>query len=197
MHTNETSDVQDSLSADGSLPVQDYLQSQIRTIPNWPHEGILFRDITTLFENPEAWRKTVDVLVKRYEQKEFDRIGALDARGFLMGSTLSYLMNKPLILFRKKGKLPGITLSVEYDLEYGKATLEMHDDSVKAGEKVLLVDDLIATGGTLLAADELLRKAGASTLEAAAIINLPDLKGADRLNQAGIATYSLCQFEGE
>ncbi|WP_067522303.1 adenine phosphoribosyltransferase [Endozoicomonas ascidiicola] len=191
MHTNETSDVQ------GSLSVQDYLQSQIRTIPNWPHEGILFRDITTLFENPEAWRKTVDVLVKRYEQKEFDRIGALDARGFLMGSTLSYLMNKPLILFRKKGKLPGSTLSVEYDLEYGKATLEMHEDSVKAGEKVLLVDDLIATGGTLLAADELLRKAGASTLEAAAIINLPDLKGADRLNQAGIATYSLCQFEGE
>ena len=176
---------------------QDYLCSQIRTIPDWPQEGILFRDITTLFENPEAWKKTVDTMVKHYEGKPFDRIGALDARGFLLGSTLSYLMGKPLILFRKKGKLPSKTLSTEYDLEYGKATLEMHEDSVKAGEKIVLVDDLIATGGTLLAADQLLKMAGASTLEAACIINLPELKGADRLNAAGIVTYSLCSFDGE
>ncbi len=185
MHTNE------------SLSVQEYLQSQIRTIPDWPHEGILFRDITTLFENPEAWRKTVDVMVKRYENQTFDRIGALDARGFLLGSTLAYILNKPLVLFRKKGKLPGKTISVEYDLEYGKAVLEMHEDTMNAGEKILLMDDLIATGGTLLAADQLIRKAGASTLEAAAIINLPDLKGADKLNAAGIPTYTLCDFEGE
>ncbi len=185
MHTNECSSV------------QEYLRTQIRTIADWPHEGILFRDITTLFENPEAWRKAVDVMVQRYENQTFDRIGALDARGFLLGSTLSYIMNKPLALFRKKGKLPGKTLSVEYDLEYGKAVLEMHEDTIKAGEKILLVDDLIATGGTLLAGDQLIRQAGASTLEAAAIINLPDLKGADRLNAAGIPTYALCNFAGE
>lgn len=176
--------------------VREYLQSQIRTIPNWPHEGILFRDVTTLFENPEAWRKTVDALVQRYKTSPFDRIGALDARGFLLGSTLAYLLNKPLILFRKKGKLPGKTLSVEYNLEYGTAVLEMHENTVRPQELVLLVDDLIATGGTLLAADQLIRQAGASTLEAAAIINLPDLNGADMLNAAGIPTYTLCSFEG-
>ncbi len=182
---------------DEGSSVEEYLRSQIRTIADWPRQGIQFRDITTLLENPQAWKKTADVLAQRYSKMEFDRIGALDARGFLIGSTLSYLLDKPLVLFRKKGKLPAKTLCVAYDLEYGQAELEMHADSVSPGDKVLLVDDLIATGGTLLAADQLIRKAGASTLEAAAIINLPDLKGADRLNATGIATFSLCSFAGE
>ena len=186
------------LTLTGESPsMEEYLRAQIRTIPNWPHQGIQFRDITTLFANPQAWKKTVDVLAGRYSKMTFDRIGALDARGFLIGSTLSYILEKPLVLFRKKGKLPGQTLCVDYDLEYGQAGLEMHVDSVRPGDKVLLVDDLIATGGTLLAADQLIRQAGASTLEAAAIINLPDLKGADRLNAAGIATFALCSFAGE
>lgn len=184
MHTVETSST------------QAFIVSNIRTVKNWPHKGILFRDITTLFENSEAWRATIDTLAARYKDTEFDRIGALDARGFLIGSTLAYILNKPLALFRKKGKLPSHTLCVEYNLEYGSASLEMHSDTVKAGDKVLLIDDLIATGGTLLAADQLLRQAGASTIEAAAIINLPDLKGAERLHAAGIPTYSICDFEG-
>lgn len=179
------------------LPALEYLQSQIRTIPDWPEPGVLFRDITTLFENPKAWRLTIDTLVERYQNKDVDRIGALDARGFLIGSTLAYTLNKPLVLFRKKGKLPGTTLSQEYQLEYGTATLEVHDDTIKPGDRILLVDDLIATGGTLLAAHHLISQAGAATMEAAAIINLPDLKGSEKLNQAGISTFTLCSFAGD
>lgn len=177
--------------------INEYLKSQIRTVPDWPKPGIMFRDITTLFENPKAWRMTLDSLVHRYMEQDIDRIGALDARGFLMGSALAYSLNLPLVLFRKKGKLPFETISQEYDLEYGTATLEVHSDTIKPGDKILLVDDLIATGGTLMAAHQLIKKAGASTVEAAAIIDLPDLKGAEKLNAAGIPTYCLCQFEGE
>ena len=182
---------------ENSFTGKSFLQSQIRTIADWPKPGIMFRDVTTLFENPKAWRITVDTLVQRYIDQDIDRIGALDARGFLMGSALSYAMNKPLILFRKKGKLPSKTLSQEYDLEYGSATLEVHADTMKKGDRILLVDDLIATGGTLLAADKLVRQAGAVTVEAAAIIDLPSLKGSDLLKEAGIPTYTLCEFEGE
>ncbi len=176
---------------------QDYLQSQIRTVANWPKPGVMFRDVTTLFENPKAWRLTMDSFIHRYIDSDIDRIGALDARGFLIGSTLAYALNKPMILFRKKGKLPHKTLSQKYDLEYGTATLEMHEDTIKAGDKVLLVDDLIATGGTLLAAHQLVEKAGGTTIEAAAIIDLPDLDGSRRLRDAGIKTFTLCAFEGE
>ena len=180
-----------------SASLQNYLYTQIRSVPDWPQQGIIFRDITTLLANPEAWHKVVDALTERYREKAFDRIGALDARGFLLGSALAYTLKKPLIIFRKQGKLPSKTISVEYKLEYGTSVLEMHDDAVKPGETVLLVDDLIATGGTLLAADQLIRMAGAITLEAAAIINLPDLKGAEKLNTAGINTHALCNFAGE
>ena len=185
------------MSIDNSFTGKSFLQSQIRTIADWPKPGIMFRDVTTLFENPKAWRITVDTLVQRYIDQDIDRIGALDARGFLMGSALSYALNKPLVLFRKKGKLPAKTLSQEYDLEYGSATLEVHADTMKPGDRILLVDDLIATGGTLLAADQLVRQSGATTVEAAAIIDLPDLKGSEKLNKAGIQTYTLCEFEGE
>ncbi len=185
------------MSIENSFIGKSFLQSQIRTVADWPKPGIMFRDVTTLFENPKAWRITVDALVQRYMDQGIDRIGALDARGFLIGSALSYAMNKPLVLFRKKGKLPYKTLSQEYDLEYGSATLEVHADTMNKGDRILLVDDLIATGGTLLAADQLIRQAGAVTVEAAAIIDLPDLKGSEILNKAGIPTYTLCEFDGD
>ena len=174
-----------------------YLKSQIRTVPDWPKPGIQFRDVTTIFENPKAWRAVMDSLVHRYMSVEFDRIGALDARGFLMGSVLSYTLNKPLILFRKKGKLPHSTVAQDYELEYGTATLEVHADTIQKGDKVILVDDLIATGGTLLAASQLVKQLGGQTLEAASIMDLPDLGGSKKLQEAGIPVFSLCEFEGE
>lgn len=174
-----------------------YLKAQIRTVSDWPKPGIQFRDVTTLFENPKAWRSVMDSLIHRYMDVEFDRIGALDARGFLIGSALSYALNKPLILFRKKGKLPYNTVAQDYELEYGKATLEVHADTIKKGDKVILVDDLIATGGTLLAAGQLVRQLGGQILEAAAIMDLPDLGGSKILNETGIPVFSLCEFEGE
>ena len=174
-----------------------YLKSQIRTIPDWPKPGIMFRDITTIFENPKAWRGVMDSFIHRYMELDFSHIGAMDARGFLIGSTLSYALNKPLILFRKKGKLPAKTVGVEYDLEYGTATLEVHADNLGKGDRVLLVDDLIATGGTLLAAVQLIEQLGAKPIEAAAIMDLPDLGGSRRLQNAGVPTFSLCAFEGE
>ena len=177
--------------------INEYLKTHIRTVPDWPKPGVMFRDVSTLFENPKAWRKTLDSLVHRYMEYDIDRIGTLDARGFLIGSALAYSLNLPLVMFRKKGKLPFDTLSQEYDLEYGTATLEVHSDTIKPADKILLVDDLIATGGTLLAAHQLIQKAGATTVEAAAIIDLPDLKGAEKLKAAGITTFCLCQFEGE
>ena len=174
-----------------------FLKSQIRTVPDWPKPGIQFRDVTTIFENPKAWRGVMDSFIHRYMEQDFSHIGALDARGFLIGSSLAYALNKPLILFRKKGKLPAKTLGVEYDLEYGTATLEVHDDTLQSGDRVLLVDDLIATGGTLLAAVELIERMGAKPIEAAAIMDLPDLGGSRRLQKAGIPTFTLCAFEGE
>ena len=174
-----------------------YLKSQIRTIPDWPKQGIQFRDVTTIFENPKAWRGVVDSFIHRYMELDFSHIGAMDARGFLIGSTLSYALNKPLVLFRKKGKLPAKTIGVDYALEYSTATLEVHEDSLTEGDRVLLVDDLIATGGTLLAAVQLVEKLGAKVIEATAIMDLPDLGGSRSLQNAGVPTFSLCAFEGD
>ncbi|MGI9277462.1 MAG: adenine phosphoribosyltransferase [Endozoicomonas sp.] len=173
-----------------------YLKNQIRSIPDWPEPGIVFRDVTTIFEKPKAWRSVVDSFIHRYMEMDFSHIGAMDARGFLLGSTLAYSLNRPLVLFRKKGKLPAATIGQEYELEYGTATLEVHSDSLKEGDRVLLVDDLIATGGTLLAAHQLITRLGAKTIEAAAIMDLPDLGGSRKLQDAGIPTFSLCAFEG-
>ena len=173
-----------------------YLKSQIRTVPDWPKQGVMFRDVSTIFENPKAWRGVVDSFIHRYMELDFSHIGALDARGFLIGSALSYALNKPLVLFRKKGKLPARTIGVVYALEYGSETLEVHADTLEEGDRVLLVDDLIATGGTLLAAVQLAEKLGAKVIEAAAIMDLPDLGGSRSLQDAGIPTFSLCAFEG-
>lgn len=169
----------------------------IRTIPDYPKKGILFRDITTLLNNPEGFKTAIDQLVEHYQRQEIDRIATIDSRGFVVGAPLAYLLDAGLVLIRKKGKLPGAVIRENYDLEYGSNTLEIHTDAILPGERVLLVDDLIATGGTAEAAIKLIRRCGGNVLESAFIIGLPGLKGIERLSAIGCPSYVLCQFEGD
>ncbi len=171
------------------------IKSLIRPVPDFPKPGVIFRDITPLFQSPRALRMVADSFIQRYVEAEFTHVGAMDARGFLIGSILAYSLNKPLILFRKQGKLPAEVLAEGYQTEYGEAFLEVHADSLCEGDSVLLFDDLIATGGTLLAAAKLVRRMGASIFEAAAIIDLPELGGSQRLQDIGIPTFCLTAFE--
>ena len=170
------------------------IKSLIRPVPGFPKEGVTFRDITPLFQSPKALRMVADSLIQRYIDSPVTHIGAIDARGFLIASILAYELNWPLVLFRKAGKLPADTLSASYETEYGEATLQMHRDALSGGEQVLLLDDLIATGGTFLAAASLVRQSGADVYEAAAIIDLPDLGGSRQMQDTGIPTYTLCAF---
>ena len=170
------------------------LKTLIRPVVDFPKPGVVFRDITPLFQSPRALRMVVDSLIQRYIEADFSHIGAMDARGFLLGSIVAYELNKPLVLFRKLGKLPADVISQGYQTEYGEAFLEIHADSLCEGDKVLIIDDLIATGGTLLAAAQLVRRLGASVHEAAAIIDLPELGGSRKLQDIGIPTYSLTAF---
>ncbi|TBR38576.1 adenine phosphoribosyltransferase [Marinomonas agarivorans] len=174
-----------------------YIKSLIKTVENWPKEGISFRDITPIFSDPKGLRIAVDAYIHRYINANITHIACIDARGFLIAAILAYELQKPLILIRKKGKLPGATISEKYSLEYGEAELEIQQGSVKKGDTVLLFDDLIATGGTLFAAINLLKKQGAEINEVAAIIDLPDLKGSKRITEANIPVYSLCSYDGE
>ncbi len=171
------------------------IKSLIRPVPDFPKPGVIFRDIAPLFQSPRALRMVADSFIQRYVEAEFTHVGAIDARGFLIGSIIAYSLNKPLILFRKQGKLPAEVLSEGYQTEYGEAFLEVHADSLCEGDSVLLFDDLIATGGTLLAAAKLVRRMGASLFEAAAIIDLPELGGSQRLQDIGIPTFCLTAFE--
>ncbi|RDE24294.1 adenine phosphoribosyltransferase [Motiliproteus coralliicola] len=171
-----------------------YIRSVIRAVPDWPEPGVMFRDIAPLFQDPKALHCVIDAFSQRYIDADISHIAALDARGFLLGSILSYKLNLPLILIRKKGKLPGDTLTEEYQLEYGSACVEVHTDACKEGDKVLLIDDLIATGGSLLAASTLLRKLGAEITEAAAIIDLPFLHGSSKIQEAGIPVHTLIAY---
>lgn len=170
------------------------IKTLIRPVTDFPKPGVVFRDITPLFQSPRALRMVIDSLIQRYVEADFSHIGAMDARGFLIGSILAYELNKPLVLFRKQGKLPADVISQGYQTEYGEAFLEAHADSLCEGDKLLIVDDLIATGGTLLAAVQLVKRMGASIHEAAAIIDLPELGGSRRLQDMGIPTYSLTAF---
>ena len=170
------------------------IKSLIRPVVDFPKPGVIFRDITPLFQSPRALRLVADTFAQRYVEAEFSHIGAMDARGFLIGSIIAYQLNKPLILFRKQGKLPADVLAEGYQTEYGEAFLEVHADSLCEGDSVLMFDDLIATGGTLIAAANLVRRMGASIFEAAAIIDLPELGGSQRLEDMGIATFCLTQF---
>ena len=170
------------------------IKTLIRPVKDFPKPGVIFRDITPLFQSPRALRMVADSFIQRYVEAEFSHIGAMDARGFLIGSIIAHQLNKPLILFRKQGKLPADVLSEGYQTEYGEAFLEVHADSLCEGDSVLIFDDLIATGGTLLAAANLVRRTGAQVFEAAAIIDLPELDGSRRLQAAGVPTFCLTEF---
>jgi adenine phosphoribosyltransferase len=172
--------------------VRDY----IRTIPDFPHEGIMFRDVTTLFADPRGFRMAIDQMLHPYAGMRIDKVVGLEARGFIMGGAIAHQLSVGFVPIRKKGKLPGKTLSQDYKLEYGEATMEIHDDAIKAGEKVLVVDDLLATGGTAEAGIILLKKLGAEIVSTSFIIDLPELGGRKRLEDMGMDVQVLCEFDG-
>ena len=173
------------------------LKETIRSISDWPIKGVIFRDLTTLMQNPEAFRESCDILYERYKDKNIDKIVGIDARGFVFGAVLAYKLGIGFIPVRKKGKLPAPVMEQEYELEYGTDIIEIHKDSLKNGTKVLLVDDLLATGGTALAAAALIEKLGGIISEMCFIVNLPDVGGSGKLIEKGYKFYALTEFEGE
>lgn len=181
-----------------ALNVHDYLRSHIRTVPDWPAPGVQFRDITPLLQDPRVFRVLVDAFVHRYMDPALrpDVVAGLDARGFILGSVVAYELGVGFVPIRKKGKLPFTTVEETYELEYGSATVELHTDAVKPGQRVLLIDDLIATGGTMMAGRKLLEKLGGSVIEGAAIVDLPELGGSDRLQASGLPLFTLVEFDG-
>ena len=175
------------------MQVRDY----IRTIPDFPKEGIMFRDVTTLFLDPRGFRMAIDQLLHPYAGIRFDKVAGLEARGFILGGAIAHQLSVGFVPIRKKGKLPGKTVEQSYQLEYGEATMELHDDSIQAGEKVLLIDDLLATGGTAEAGIKLLERLGAEVIGCGFIIDLPDLGGRAKLEAMGLDVHALCAFEGD
>ncbi len=173
--------------------VRDY----IRTIPDFPHEGVMFRDVTTLISDPRGFRMCIDQLLHPYADGNIDKVAALEARGFILGGAVAHQLGKGFVPIRKKGKLPFTTLSQDYTLEYGKEVMEIHDDALQPGEQVLIVDDLLATGGTAEAGIKLCERLGAEVVACAFIVDLPDLGGRKRLEAMGIQVDALCSFEGE
>ena len=172
------------------------LKKHIRSIPDYPKKGILFRDITTLIKNTEAFKYTNDRIIKIAEKIEFDKIAAIESRGFVFASTISYILNKPFILLRKKNKLPADVHSVDFELEYGKATIEVHKDSIEKNEKILVIDDLIATGGTAEDAAKIIEISGGEVAGFIFVIKLFDLPGNNLLKNKGYKTESLIEFPG-
>ena len=171
-----------------------YLKARVRTVRDWPKPPVNFRDVTTLFSDPEAFRVMVQAFADEARRLRADRIAAVDARGFILGGAVAYQTHKPFALVRKKGKLPFKTVAADYALEYGSATIEIHADACQPGERILIVDDLIATGGTLLAATKLFRQLGGEVVGVAAVIDLPELGGSAKLRTAGPAVHTLCEF---
>ncbi|HCL65009.1 MAG TPA: adenine phosphoribosyltransferase [Rhizobium sp.] len=172
------------------------LASSIRSIPDYPKPGIIFRDITTLLGNPRAFRRAVDALVQPYAGLKIDKIAGMEARGFILGGAVAHQLSAGFVPIRKKGKLPHETVSIAYSLEYGVDEMEMHIDAVDPGQKVILVDDLIATGGTAVGAVQLLRKIGADVVSACFVIDLPDLGGRKKLEALGVEVRTLVEFSG-
>jgi adenine phosphoribosyltransferase len=175
-----------------------YLRDHIRTVPNWPAPGVQFRDITPLLQNPKVFRVLIDTFVHRYMDPALrpSVVAGLDARGFIIGSVLAYELGVGFVPIRKKGKLPFTTVEETYELEYGSATVELHTDAVKAGDRVVLIDDLIATGGTMMAGKKLLERLGAEIIEGAAIVTLPELGGEAKLRESGLNLFTLVDFSG-
>ncbi|MGA1840143.1 MAG: adenine phosphoribosyltransferase [bacterium] len=173
------------------------IKKKIRTVPHWPKQGIMFRDITTLLKDSEGFNLTIDILVERYKDMKIDIVAGIESRGFITGSILAHRLGVGFVPIRKPGKLPAQTVSEEYELEYGKDKIEVHTDAIQKGDQVLLVDDLIATGGTALAACNLITKLGGEVVECSFIIDLIDIGGKKKLTNAGFKVFSLVEFEGE
>lgn len=176
--------------------VKESLRAAIRTIPDYPKPGILFRDITTLLGQPQAFRRAIDELVHPYAGTKIDKIAGIEARGFILGGAMAHQLSAGFIPIRKKGKLPHETVRIAYSLEYGIDEMEMHKDAVQPGEKVILVDDLIATGGTAEGATKLLRQMGADIVAACFVIDLPDLGGRKKLEALDVTVRTLIEYEG-
>ena len=175
-----------------SKTVKDY----IRTIVDFPHEGIMFRDVTTLFADPRGFRMCVDQMLHPYAGQHIDKVVGLEARGFILGGAIAHQLTKGFVPIRKKGKLPGRTISQDYKLEYGEAIVEVHDDAILPGERVLLVDDLLATGGTAEAGIKLIERLGGKIIGCAFIVDLPELGGRKLLESMGYEVHALCEFDG-
>ena len=172
------------------------IKSLIRTIPDFPKHGVMFRDITTLLKDTEGFRSTIDQLVGKYRGVKIDKVAGIESRGFIIGAVLAYHLKAGFVPVRKKGKLPGENFGHDYELEYGTDRLEIHTDAILKGEKVLLVDDLIATGGTAVATVKLIGKTGGRIVGCAFVVDLPDLGGRKRLEKLGHSVVALCEFEG-
>jgi len=179
------------------LEVVIQIKSLIRTIPDYPQLGIQFRDITTLLADPKGFQQVIDAFHERYTDQKIDKIVGIEARGFIIGAALAYKLGVGFVLVRKAGKLPSETMGHDYVLEYGTDRVEIHSDAIVPGEAALLVDDLIATGGTAEAAAALIRKLGGVVTECAFVIDLPDLGGIERLQKLGLSSFALCAFDGE
>lgn len=181
-----------------ALNVSDFLREHIRTVADWPSAGVQFRDITPLLQNPQVFRVLIDAFVHRYMDPALrpDVVAGLDARGFIIGAVVAYELNVGFVPIRKKGKLPFTTVEETYELEYGSATVELHTDAVTSGQRVLLIDDLIATGGTMIAGVKLLERLGAVVTECAVIVDLPELGGSEKLKALGKPLLTLVDFEG-
>ena len=172
--------------------IKDY----IRTVVDFPHEGIFFRDVTTLFSDPKGFRMAVDQMLHPYAGERIDKVVGLEARGFILGGAIAHQLGTGFVPIRKKGKLPGSTISQQYTLEYGEAIIELHDDAIEAGEMILLVDDLLATGGTAEAGIRLIERLGGQIISCNFIIDLPELGGRKKLEDMGMDVHVLCQFDG-
>lgn len=179
------------------MPASKTVRDYIRTIVDFPHEGIMFRDVTTLFADPRGFRMAIDQMLHPYAGLQIDKVVGLEARGFILGGAIAHQLSVGFVPIRKKGKLPGATISQAYTLEYGEAIVELHDDAIQAGEKILLVDDLLATGGTAEAGIKLIERLGGEIISCAFVIDLPDIGGRARLEAMGMDVHALCEFEGD
>ena len=173
------------------------IKSRIRTVPHYPKQGVMFRDITTLLKDPVGFRVTINEFVNRYTGVKIDKVAGIESRGFIIGAALAFQLGVGFVPIRKKGKLPAATVGHDYALEYGTDRIEMHVDAIDKGERVLLVDDLIATGGTAEAALKLIESMGGKVVECCFVIDLPDLGGRKRIEKHGQTVFALCEFEGD